>query len=421
MKSSYKKRTFWDSLGSSPYRFWLDGGIGGRTLFAWGVPLWVFRGWGTVGEFWQPGQGTRRFVLDDPLATLRCFLKTKKFGVVEGSGFGGGVVGFWGYESFLKRKRKPRGQCPPGLPDFVWVMPAFWRVERGREGMSEVSPALSSSHIDLKKNRTTYVTKVQRIKEFIKAGDIYQANLTHRLTFPWTGNPTDFFHSLCTLNPSPYGCLMEFPRFSLASCAPERLLSVRGRRITTRPIAGTHPRGKTPARDRQLSGELLLSPKERAEHIMLVDLERNDLGRVCRPGTVHVSEQMVLERYSHVIHIVSQVEGRLAPGLDALDALGALFPGGTITGCPKIRCMEILRKLEQKPRGPFYGSAGWIGLNGDAELNILIRTALFEGKQMSLQVGAGIVADSRPHKEYEETLHKAQALLAAYERSMITP
>jgi anthranilate/para-aminobenzoate synthase component I len=192
-------------------------------------------------------------------------------------------------------------------------------------------------------------------------------------------------------------------------------LRVRGGRVVTRPIAGTRPRGRSRKEDERLAGELLLSPKERAEHIMLVDLERNDLGRVCRPGSVRVSERLALERYSHVTHIVSQVEGRLAPGLDGLDAFKALFPGGTITGCPKVRCMEILADLERAPRGPFYGAAGWIAPRGDMELNILIRTALLREGRMSLRVGAGIVADSDPAREWRETGHKARALLAAHE------
>jgi anthranilate/para-aminobenzoate synthase component I len=255
------------------------------------------------------------------------------------------------------------------------------------------------------------------VKRFIAAGDIYQANLSHRLDFPWKGDPADFFDALRRLNPSPYAALMEFPGFTLASASPELLLKVRGDRAETRPIAGTRPRGSTPTEDERLSGELLLNEKERAEHIMLVDLERNDLGRVCRPGTVEVSERMVLEKYSHVTHIVSHVQGRLAPGYDGLDAVRALFPGGTITGCPKIRCMEILQELEKESRGPFYGSAGWMGGNGDLDLNILIRTALFRKGRVSLRVGAGIVADSVPSKEYEETLHKARALTAARRRS----
>ena len=163
---------------------------------------------------------------------------------------------------------------------------------------------------------------------------------------------------------------MVFPDFSLVSSSPELLLRVRGRHVETRPIAGTRPRGGSLEGDKKLSGELFLSPKERAEHIMLVDLERNDLGRVCETGTVKVSDRMVLEKYSHVMHIVSQVEGRLRPGTDGFHAVQALFPGGTITGCPKIRCCQILQELEEAPRGPFFGSAGWMGFNGDMDLNI---------------------------------------------------
>ena len=211
-------------------------------------------------------------------------------------------------------------------------------------------------------NRRRYLAKTRRIQRYIAAGDIYQANLTHRLDFSWppTSSPENLFDVLRHINPSPYAALMVFPDFSLVSTSPELLLRVRGRHVETRPIAGTRPRGGSLEGDQKLSGELFLSPKERAEHIMLVDLERNDLGRVCETGTVKVSDRMALEKYSHVMHIVSQVEGRLRPGTDGFHAVKALFPGGTITGCPKIRCYQILQELEEGPRGPFFGSAGWI-------------------------------------------------------------
>ena len=197
------------------------------------------------------------------------------------------------------------------------------------------------------------------------------------------------------------------------SCSPERLVRVEGGWIETRPIAGTRPRGKSPQEDATNSFELLMSEKERAEHIMLVDLARNDLGRVCRAGSLAVDELMSLEEYSHVIHIVSNVSGQLQPGVDPVDVIRAVFPGGTITGCPKVRCMEILRELEPVARGLYTGSIGRIGFDGTMDLNIAIRTMIIHGGRLSYHVGAGIVADSQPEREYHETLAKAEALRTA--------
>lgn len=257
---------------------------------------------------------------------------------------------------------------------------------------------------------------VKKAKLSIAAGDIYQANLSLRFQRKFAGDPLLLYQSLCEKNPSPYAALLKMNRQWIVSNSPELLVSVRGRRVRTRPIAGTRPRGRSYLDDRRKKGQLLLSPKERAEHIMLVDLERNDLGRVCRPGTVRVTERFAVERYSHVMHIVSEVEGQLRKNESALSALAALFPGGTITGCPKIKSIEIIGRLEKEARGPFYGSAGFFAWNGDAVFNILIRTALIQKNTVTVQAGAGIVADSRPEREYRETLAKAGALLEAVKR-----
>jgi anthranilate/para-aminobenzoate synthase component I len=218
------------------------------------------------------------------------------------------------------------------------------------------------------------------------------------------------------VNPSPFAGLLHFDEVSLISCSPERLIKLRDRKAETRPIAGTRPRGASSSADRELIGELLASEKERAEHLMLVDLERNDLGRVCEFGTVQVDEFMTIEQYSHVSHIVSNVSGRLRPDATPFDVIRATFPGGTITGVPKIRCMEIIEELEPVRRGPYTGSFGYIGWNGDLDLNIIIRTLVLCGRHGYLQVGAGIVADSDPDKEYEETLHKAQAFFSSLQQ-----
>ncbi len=254
---------------------------------------------------------------------------------------------------------------------------------------------------------------VERTRDYIAEGDIFQANLSVRLDLPFHGDPCALYSRLRRVNPAPYMTYLEFPDMVIAGASPELLLKVKGRRIETRPIAGTRPRGATPEETRENARELIEDEKERAEHLMLVDLERNDIGRVARFGSVAVPEFMVIEEYSHVIHIVSHVVGELAEGRTTFDAIKSLFPGGTITGAPKIRSMEIIEELEPTRRGIYTGSAGWIGYNGDAELNIVIRTILLHDGRAWMQAGAGIVADSVPKREYRESLRKAAAAVEA--------
>ncbi len=261
---------------------------------------------------------------------------------------------------------------------------------------------------------------VRRVLDYIAAGDVYQVNIAQRLDFSVSGDPRSLYAELRRVNPSPFAAFLRGRRpdgepFALVSSSPERLVSLSGDLAETRPIAGTRPRGVDEADDDRLRAELLLNEKERAEHVMLVDLERNDLGRVCRYGTVRVDELMVLERYSHVNHIVSNVVGRIREGKDALDLMAAMFPGGTITGCPKIRCMEIIDEVEPVARHAYTGAIGYLSDSGAMDTNIVIRTAIVTGGKAYLPVGAGIVADSDPAREYEETMHKAQAMLRALE------
>lgn len=270
-------------------------------------------------------------------------------------------------------------------------------------------------------SRSTYIQSVRRCQEYIASGDIYQANLSHRFTMSCDAlaqeslqTDLSVYRRLRTLNPSPFSGLLRLDGLRLISSSPERLVRLDGRRADTRPIAGTRPRGKTVAADQELAAELRANIKERAEHIMLVDLERNDLGRVCRYGSVRVDELMTLEQYSHVNHLVSQISGTLRPHITGFDLLKAMFPGGTITGVPKIRCMEIIEELEPVRRGPYTGSMGYLSWSGDLDFNIVIRTLVMMNGVASLQVGAGIVADSDPTREYEETIHKAQAFFSAF-------
>jgi para-aminobenzoate synthetase component 1 len=260
-----------------------------------------------------------------------------------------------------------------------------------------------------------YQQRVQQVQKHIQAGDIFQANLSVRFGVPTPLHPWQVYQNLTRLNPSPFACYWQTPWGHVVSCSPERLVLVQDNYIETRPIAGTRPRGSTPAADQKLAQELRQHPKERAEHIMLVDLERNDLGRVCQWGSVQVAELLTLETYSHVMHLVSRISGTLRPESTMADVLQAVFPGGTITGCPKVRCMEILHTLEPHPRNLFYGSCGYWSQHGRMDWNILIRTLLFPaGAGVAWgQVGAGIVSDSDPEREWWETLHKAQAQLLA--------
>ena len=260
-----------------------------------------------------------------------------------------------------------------------------------------------------------FTSGVKRILRYLRDGDVFQVNLS-RL---WTGkfarapDPVAVYRQLCQHNPAPFAGMMRWGAATLLSSSPERLVQIRGRRVETRPIAGTRPRGKTADQDLALSRELIDNVKERAEHIMLIDLERNDLGRVCVPGTIEVNELMVIESYAHVHHIVSNVCGDLQPAATPVGTIKAVFPGGTITGCPKVRCMEIIAELEQVGRGFYTGSMGYLGMDGSMDFNILIRSMLLEDCKISFRTGAGIVADSDPGHELQETLDKARGMLLA--------
>jgi anthranilate synthase component 1 len=242
-----------------------------------------------------------------------------------------------------------------------------------------------------------------------------QAQISQRLSRRFAGEPLALYRALRTLNPSPYMFYFDFRDFHVVGASPEILVRLEGDKVTLRPIAGTRPRGATPEEDRALAEELLADPKERAEHVMLIDLGRNDVGRIAETGSVRVTDQMVIERYSHVMHIVSNVEGRLKPGLDALAVLRATFPAGTVTGTPKVRAMEIIDELEPVKRGIYSGAVGYIGYHGGMDLAIAIRTAVLKGGMLHAQAAAGIVADSVPESEWNETNIKARALLRAAE------
>jgi anthranilate/para-aminobenzoate synthase component I len=352
----------------------------------------------------------------DPLDALRALLKEVPEGRWPDEG---GVAGALAYDY-----ARP-GRPPAPTPLLVALAVDRFEVREGSAGEDEGdAPEAAGPPLDLAAHssltRDEYVALVLRVKEHIAAGDIYQANLSQRFQVPAEVDGRELYRHLRRISPAPFAGYLRAAGLELVSSSPERLLLVDGSQASTRPIAGTRPRAADPGADRALAAELMLSEKERAEHLMLVDLARNDLGRVAEVGSVRVDELMVAEEYSHVRHIVSNVSARLAGGRDALDALRALFPGGTITGVPKRRCMEILDGLEPVPRGFYTGALFYVTPSGRLDANILIRSAVVHGGAVTFHAGGGIVADSDPQREYEETLHKAEAMRLALQAVMRT-
>jgi anthranilate synthase component 1 len=302
--------------------------------------------------------------------------------------------------------------CEPGQQSRLALIRADVEGLRQEPGPTDGAPPELAV---VEEEAERFLSGVERIKRYIREGDVFQVNLS-RL---WHGrfeqgvDPLGLYDRLRDANPGPFAALVSLAGASILSSSPERLVSVRDGHIATRPIAGTRPRGPAADADLALSEELLRHPKERAEHIMLIDLERNDLGRVCRPGSIAVDELMAIESYRHVHHIVSNVRGRLRDGITPGQVIRALFPGGTITGCPKVRCMEIINELERQGRGAYTGSVGYLTRHGDMDLNILIRTLVVGGDRLAFRTGAGIVADSDALAELAETRHKAEGLLRA--------
>jgi anthranilate synthase component I len=292
----------------------------------------------------------------------------------------------------------------------------MWALERPLPMEERTDPR--GIRFEEQRSNTTpaeFEAMVARAKEYIGAGDVFQVVLSQRFEAPFPLPPFTLYRSLRRVNPAPFLCYLDFNAFQIVCSSPEILVRVRDHKVTIRPIAGTRPRGATPADDRRLADELLADPKERAEHLMLLDLGRNDAGRVSSVGTVEVTDSFFLEYYSQVMHIVSNVEGRLDARFDALDALVAGFPAGTVSGAPKVRAMEIIDELEKDKRGPYAGCIGYFGANGEMDTCIVLRTAVVKDGRMAVQAGAGIVYDSDPASEQQECINKAKALFRAAE------
>ena len=361
------------------------------------------------GATLSSAQGVRRLEAD-PIGALRALLREVAPGRWPDEG---GVAGAIAYD--FARPRRP----PAPTPLLVALAVDRFLIEEAASGETPPLPSMEPGAMDLaafsNMSRDDHRRRVLRIKEHIAAGDIYQANLSQRFEVPLAAGGLHLYDHLRRISPAPFSGYLRAGGMEIVSASPERLLMVDAGRTWTRPIAGTRPRAADPGSDRALAAELILSPKERAEHLMLVDLARNDLGKVAAIGTVTVDELMAVEEYSHVRHIVSGVTARLLPGNDAVDALLAMFPGGTITGVPKIRCMEILDEMEPAPRGFYTGALFYATPSGRLDANILIRSAVVAGGRAVFQTGGGIVADSDPDAEYEETLHKAEGMRQALE------
>ena len=444
----------------APYAFLLESVIGGERLGRYSFlgigadrVVTVSRGVAEIVE----GPSHRSVPAADPLSVVSERLRAGAVARVPGLPlFIGGAVGFVGYEAVtgFEPKVQRHDVDDLGLPDAVFmftstvvafdharrVIQVIAPVRSGDEPAADYDRAIAridgvlellragcpsvplgdvgvSEPVPLTAHTThrDFVASVIEAKEHIAAGDIFQVVLSQRFSAPYEGDGLDLYRVLRAVNPSPYMFYVRTPDVTLVGASPEPLVRVEEETVLTRPLAGTSPRGATPAEDGHLRADLLADEKERAEHVMLVDLGRNDLGRVCVPGTVRVDELMEVENYSHVMHIVSNVTGTLAKGKNAFDALRATFPAGTVSGAPKIRAMEIIRELEPFARGPYAGTVGYIGADGAMDMCITIRTFVLAGGWAHVQSGAGIVADSDPEKEYEETLHKARALHKALE------
>ncbi len=284
-------------------------------------------------------------------------------------------------------------------------------------GMSWGGASVHENDFSYGFTREEFIRAVERCKEYILSGDIFQVVLSQRMSVPFSARPLDVYRALRALNPSPYMYFIDLGDTRIVGSSPEVLVRVQNRQVTVRPIAGTIHRGSNRAEDQRLAEQLLADPKERAEHVMLIDLGRNDVGRVARTGSVQVTDNMVIERYSHVMHIVSQVDGELAPEHTAMDALRAAFPAGTLSGAPKIRAMEIINECEPVQRNIYGGAVGYLSWHDDADLAIAIRTAVIREGHLHVQAGAGIVADSDPGREWEETMNKGRALITAVDRA----
>jgi para-aminobenzoate synthetase component 1 len=420
----------WPAFASRPFPFWLDSAARGRRSLMGSDPFALLVSRGRRSSVWRGGR--EEILHGDPFETLRALLDEFRRPAGPCSGV---AVGAFGYDLGGHLERLPRrAEDDLDFPDLVLGFYDRFDVVDAADGRpwSAVVPGLPESRAispaDYERvfrapgrpclrgatfTRERYLAAVERVKAYIAAGDAYQVNLSQRFHARTERDPFDVYLALRRASPAEFGALLQFGRRALLSCSPELFLDVRDGRAVTRPIKGTRRRGTDPDEDARLAAELLASPKDDAELAMIVDLERNDLGRVSVPGGVRVLQPKTLETHPTLHHLSAEIEGRLRPGLGPVDVLRAAFPGGSITGAPKIRAMEIIDELEPTRRAFYTGALGLIGFDGTATLSVAIRTLHQDGPDYTFQAGGGIVADSDPAAEYEETLVKARALAAA--------
>ncbi len=431
-----------------PYSFFLDSGMDysklGQYSFIGFDPFLTFRSKNDKIAISKNGETST--YCGDPFKEFKKIFSEYKIEYHSDIPFIGGAVGYWGYDMCHHIENLPRTAVDDvNIPDCFWGLydgiividhrneevyiaslgikdldeKVIGKIEsyiqkEEKKGV-EISDTHSKKSIYRGANfeKQEYIKAINKIKDYIKAGDIYQANMTQRFEYETEYSSFELYSKLRRINPAPFASFIDFGEGQIVSSSPERFIRIRDKVIETRPIKGTRPRGKTPEEDIANKEVLLSSEKDKAELLMIVDLERNDLGKVCKTGSVKVTELFHLEMYATVYHLVSTVVGELRADYDTIDCIKNVFPGGSITGAPKIRAMEIIDELEPTQRNIYTGSIGYVGFNGDADLNIVIRTIVCKNESAYFQVGGGIVWDSDPELEYEETLHKARALIEA--------
>lgn len=446
-------------LCSAPYSYLFESVQGGEKWGRYsiiGLPARkVFQVHGHSISIREDGKVVEQYETADPLQEIENLQQSYRIPEIEGMPrFNGGLVGYFGYETIRyiePRLNKADKEDPIGTPDILLMVsdevvvfdnlsgklfiivhadpeqPDAFATAQSR--LDELAQTLAHKNIDTSLqtdsrtvdetdfvsgfSQNNYEAAVDRIKQYIVEGDCMQVVLSQRLSIPFSAAPINLYRALRCLNPSPYMYFLDLGEFQVVGSSPEILVRLEDNVVTVRPIAGTRPRGKTEQQDQELEQDLLQDPKELAEHLMLIDLGRNDVGRVANMGSVELTDKMIIERYSHVMHIVSNVTGELVDGMSAIDVLRATFPAGTVSGAPKIRAMEIIDELEPVKRGVYSGAVGYLSWNGNMDTAIAIRTAVIKDKTLHIQAGAGIVADSVPANEWDETMNKGRAIFRA--------
>ncbi|MGB8337626.1 MAG: anthranilate synthase component I [Burkholderiales bacterium] len=445
-------------LANQPYSYLLESVVGGERFGRYSIvglsARQVLRVTGKQIQILQDGAVVEEHRAEDPLAFINGYeARIVAAPVIKNLRFVGGLVGYFGYDTVRYIEPKLAATHKPdrlGVPDILLMLSEELAVVDNLSGKLHLivyadpneQGAYAKANARLQELRRKlrgwadlpgygprkdmplpiseigeqrFLKAVDQCKQYVLDGDIMQVQISQRISLPFDAPPINLYRALRSINPSPYMFYLDLGGFQIVGASPEILVRKEKEKITLRPIAGTRRRGKTPEDDLAMEKELLSDPKERAEHLMLIDLGRNDVGRVAQTGSVKVTEQYIVERYSHVMHIVSNVEGIIKPGINNIDLLRATFPAGTVTGTPKVRAMEIIDELEPSKRGIYAGAVGYVGFNGNMDLAIAIRTAVIKDRTLYVQAAAGIVADSVPELEWKETENKARAILRAAE------